>query len=68
MEIHRTNHTRPTDNYTDRIQTHHRQTKDFKVIPTETGLKFEAACMDYTWSVCLTPEEAEILTKSLVKK
>ena len=67
MEIHRTNNTRATDNYTDRIQTHHGLTKDFKVVPADAGLKFEAKCMNYTWSVSLTPEEAELLRKSFDK-
>jgi hypothetical protein len=50
------------------MQIHHELTKDFKVVPTGAGLKLEAACMDYTWSVSLTLEEAEILRKNLVTK
>ena len=69
MEIHRKNHTRPTDNYTHRIQVDHQRTKNFKVSLNDTGnLMIEARCADYDWQVTLSKEEVAQLSGFLAKE
>lgn len=65
MEIHRTNHTRPPDNHTHRIQTYLEHTKDFKVVRDGANTVIEAKCFDYTWTVTLSEPESEQLRKCL---
>jgi len=67
MEIYRANHTRQPDSHTHRIQTCHEHTKEFKIIVAtpEVGIKFEAQCLDYMWSVTLSPEESKMLVQRL---
>jgi hypothetical protein len=66
MEIYRTNHTRPTDNHTDRIQVYPHLTKNFRVNRAPSGgIMFEARCLDYDWTVTLSLEETALVQQCL---
>jgi len=66
MEIHRTNHTRPADNYTDRIQVYPAHTENFKVVrDAGGGATIEAKCFDYTWKVTLSADETKMVRQCL---
>jgi hypothetical protein len=64
------NHTRPTDNHTDRIQVNPEVAKDFKILlaGTESGIELEVKNSEYTWTVALSPDETQQLIQSLLKK
>jgi hypothetical protein len=70
MQIHRQNHTRPTDSHTDRIQVNPTIAKDFKILRagTESGIEIEVKTFDYTWTVSMSPDETEQIIRSLLKK
>jgi hypothetical protein len=70
MQIHRTNHTRPSDNHTDRVQVNPTVAKDFKILRagTESGIELEVKNFDYTWTVSLSASETQQLIQNLLKK
>ena len=70
MEIYRINHTRPADNHTHRIQVYPEHTEDFKVLQagTESGIKLEAKCMNYRWTIALSAAETQLVIQSLLRK
>ena len=70
MQIQRINHARKPDSNTHRMKADHDLTKDFKILRagTESGIKFEAKYLDYTWQIALSPEETKIAIQNLLKE
>lgn len=65
MNIHRSNHTRKPDDYTERNQMRHESTEGFKIGIQGEEITFEAIDGDYRWTVTLSSAETAMLKKEL---